>query len=326
MPSAANGGSWTLGWITLISFVVTGAFLLGWDLIEHAYLSDSSSVYLHRMHIARGISSGVLMSVGIAWLLQRNRRRYEKRMLELQQELIRSERLAAVGELAGGVAHEIRNPLAGIGGALSILAREVPPDDDTQEMMDEIQKQIRRMERLVEDLLAYARPGQLHAEWIHVHSILEQAATSISQRRDMPEANLVLELDPGVPEVYADPRELEHALENLILNAFQAVGKEGEIRVRTTCERDWVRITVSDDGVGMDEGVCEKIFEPFFTTKARGTGLGLSLVRRAVENYGGKIDVRSTLGSGTTFDVMLTTKRDSRKKPGELTKPPRFEG
>jgi signal transduction histidine kinase len=316
MGSGSPGETWTLRWVTLISFLVTGAFLLGWDLIEHVYFADASSVYLHRMHAVRGISSGVLMSVAIAWVLQRNRGRYEKRMLELQQELIRSERLAAVGELAGGVAHEIRNPLAGIGGALSILAREVPPDDDTQEMMDEIQQQIRRMERLVEDLLAYARPGQLHAEWTHLQAILEQAATSTSQVRGAPEVNLVLDFDPEVPEVYADPRELEHAFENLILNAFQAIDKDGEIRVRTSCERDWVHVAVSDDGVGMDEGVREKIFEPFFTTKARGTGLGLSFVRRAVENYGGRIEVRTAPGGGSTFDIMLATRRNGGNGPG----------
>jgi signal transduction histidine kinase len=313
--SSASDGAWTLRWVTLVSFAVTGALLLGWDLIEHAYLSGASSGYLHRMHVIRGISTGVLVSVGIAWLLLRNRARYEQRMMVLQQELIRKERLAAVGELAGGVAHEIRNPLAGIGGALTMLAREIPTDDDTQEMMEEIQKQIQRMERLVADLVSYARPGKLHSEWIHVHSILEQAAASVSELPSVPKANLVLDLDPHVPEVYADPRELEHAFENLILNAYQAVGDSGEINVRTRKERDWVHIAVRDDGVGMQAEIRDKIFEPFYTTKARGTGLGLSLVRRAVENYGGRISVESTPGKGATFDLMLSTKRNEESEP-----------
>jgi signal transduction histidine kinase len=307
--SPSSGGARTLAWVMTVSFLTTGALLLGWDQIEHIYLTDASSVYLHRMHIIRGISTGVLVSVGIAWLILRNRRRYENRMMALQQELIRKERLAAIGELARGVAHEIRNPLAGIGGALTMLAREIPPDDDTQEMMDEVQKQVHRMEHLVQDLLAYARPGPVHPEWTNLHSILKQAATSISQLPATPEADLVMALDPLLPEIYTEPRELEHALENLLMNAFQAVAEGGKIEVRTWRNRDGVHISISDDGAGMDADVRDKIFEPFFTTKARGTGLGLSLVRRAVDSCGGKISVESTPGRGTTFDLTLPTKR-----------------
>jgi len=307
----SSGRAWTLPWITTIAFVVTGALLLGWDQIEHAFLSNAGGSYLHRMHIIRGISTGMIVSVGIAWLMLRNQRRYEHRMQALQQELIRTERLAAVGELAGGVAHEIRNPLAGIGGALTMLARDVPADDDTQEMMGEIQKQINRMERLVSDLLAYARPGRLRSEWVHVHSILEQAAASISQLPSIPEADLVMNLDARIPEVYADPRELEHAFENLILNAYQAIDEGGRIEVSTCLDGGRVHVAIRDDGAGMEAGVADKIFEPFFTTKARGTGLGLSLVQRAVENYGGTIEVTSAPGEGTAFDLMLLTESDA---------------
>lgn len=291
----------TLVWVTGVSFCATGAILLAWDMVEHAYLSNLGSDYLHRMHAVRGITTGVFVSVGIAWLMMRNQKRYEKRMSRLQQELIRSERLAAVGELAGGVAHEIRNPLAGIGGALTMLAREAPTDDDTRDLMEEIQKQIRRMEHLVADLLAYARPGHLRCEWVQVNSILDQATEAISQLPNLPKANLVMDLDPSLPEVYADPRELEHAFENLVLNAFQAVSAGGGIEVKTYSDGESVLVEIRDDGIGMDDDVCSKIFDPFFTTKARGTGLGLSLVHRAVENYGGDITVRSSPNEGTTF-------------------------
>jgi signal transduction histidine kinase len=311
----SSGNAWTLPRLTTIAFLATGALLLGWDQIEHAYLSDAGGDYVHRMHIVRGISTGMVVSVGIAWLMLRNRRRYARRMQALQQELIRTERLAAVGELAGGVAHEIRNPLAGIGGALTMLAREVPADDDTQEVMEEVQKQIQRMERLVSDLLAYARPGRLHSEWIHVHTILEQAAASISQLPSLPDADLVMNLDARIPEVYADPRELEHAFENLILNAFQAVDAGGRVEVGTCLDEGRVHVAIRDDGAGMESGVADKIFEPFFTTKARGTGLGLSLVQRAVENYGGTIEVTSVPGEGTTFDLMFGTGSEAAPAP-----------
>jgi signal transduction histidine kinase len=306
-----EGRRLTLRWVAVLAFATTGALLLGWDLIEHAYRPDASESFVHRMHIARGISTGVLVSAGIAALLLWNRKRHGQDVAALQRELIRNERLAAVGELAGGVAHEIRNPLAGIGGALAMLAREVPADDDTQEVMSEIQQQIHRMERLVQELLAYARPGVLHPEWIDLHSILKQAIASVSQRRTGPEVGLVLELDPKGPEVYADARDLENAFENLVLNAFQAISEEGTIEVRTRYSGEDVLISIHDDGSGMDAAVRDKIFEPFFTTKARGTGLGLPLVRRAVENYGGEIHVNSAPGEGTTFVFSIPTKADS---------------
>jgi len=303
--------AWTLTSVTTLSFIATGALLLGWDMIEHAYLREMSGANVHRMHMIRGISTGVLVSVGIAALLLRSRMRHETSVQALQQELIRKERLAAVGELAGGVAHEIRNPLAGIGGALEILAREIPADDDTREMMEEIQHQLDRMERLVQDLLAYARPGVLHPEWTDLHAVLKQATTSVAQRPNVPKAELVLQLDERVPEIYADPRELEHAFENLILNAFQAIAEGGRIAVCTQRYDGSVRVSIRDDGPGMDPDVRERIFEPFFTTKSRGTGLGLSLVRRAIENYGGEISVESAPGTGTCFYVLLPIRRAS---------------
>jgi signal transduction histidine kinase len=302
-----SDGTWTLRWVTVLSFLSTCALLLGWDLIEHAFLSGTSSVGVHRMHIIRGISTGVLVSVGIAALLLRHRMRHEQHMTVLQQALIRQERLAAVGELAGGIAHELLNPLAGIGGALTIVAREVPHDDEIQETMEEIQQQVRRMEQLVVELVAYARPGQLHPEWIDVHSILAQAAESARQLPTIPEADFVLDLDPRVPEIYADPREFEHAFENLIRNAYQAVTDGGKIDVRTQLVGDTVHVSVSDNGVGIEAGLLDQIFDPFFTTKARGTGLGLSLVQRAIENHGGEINVQSAPGKGTTFDLVLST-------------------
>jgi signal transduction histidine kinase len=295
--------------------------LLGWDLIEHVYRPEDIDPFIHRMHIIRGISTGVLVSIGIAALMLRSRKRHDDKLAALQQALIRKERLAAVGELAGGVAHEIRNPLTGIGGALTILAREIPAGDDTQEVMFEIQQQIDRMERLVQELLAFARPDVLRPEWIDVHSILKQATAYIAQQPDVPEVDLVLEFDPKLPEIYADPRDLEHAFENLILNAFQAASEGGTVAVHTQHTGGNVLVSIRDDGSGMTAEVRDMIFEPFFTTKARGTGLGLSLVRRAVENYGGDIRVQSAPGEGTAFEFRIPTNRNPAAGAPEETAP-----
>ncbi|MBW2578445.1 MAG: GHKL domain-containing protein, partial [Deltaproteobacteria bacterium] len=149
--------------------------------------------------------------------------------------------------------------------------------------------------------------------------ILRQAIASIGQRQADPKVELILELDPAVPEIYVDARDLEHALENLVLNAFQAVSEEGIIEVRTQYSGGNVQISIHDDGAGMDAEVRDKIFEPFFTTKARGTGLGLSLVRRAVENYDGEIRVHSTPGEGTTFVFSLPAKAGVVEDTSERT-------
>jgi len=307
-PSRMSPQVWTLVKVTSVSFVATGAVLLVWDGFEHASFAGVSVEISHRLHLIRGISTGVLVSVGVAWVLLRSGRRYEAERLRLQRELIRKERLAAIGELAGGVAHEIRNPIAGIGGALTMLAREIPKDDDSHEMMREIQQQLQRMDRLVGDLLLYARPGRLRPEWIHPHTILTQAASRIGQLYNLPESDLTLDLDPGAEEVFADARELEHAFENLLLNAFQAVvATGGKIEVRTKQQKHRLQLLVIDDGCGIEAANRERIFEPFFTTKARGTGLGLSLVRRAVEHNGGKVFVQSAEGRGSTFEVQFPT-------------------
>jgi len=318
---AATEPAWKLRWVVLVAFLATGAILLGWDRIEHARALDASDAGLHRIHAVRGISTGVLVSVGISWALLRNRRSYEKRMLALYRELVHRERMAAIGELAGGVAHEIRNPLAGISGALAMLARETPLGDDTHEVMDEIQRQIRRMNQLVEDLLSFSRPTQLHPEWIHVHPILRQAVDTIQNHLADAAVDVILDLDDRVPEIYADARDLEQAFENLVLNAFQAATDGGKIEVKTKLTEHSVHVSVRDTGVGIEPDVMPRIFEPFFTTKARGTGLGLPLVRRAVENNGGEIAARSSPTSGTVFELSFPVSADGRDARGERAAP-----
>jgi signal transduction histidine kinase len=306
-PSWMSPQLWTLVKVTSISFAATGAVLLVWDGFEHARFGGVNIEVSHRLHMIRGVSTGVLVSVGVAWVLTRSAKRHEQERLHLQRELIRKERLAAIGELAGGVAHEIRNPIAGIGGALTMLAREVPKDDDSHEIMREIQDQLQRMDRLVGDLLSYARPGRLHPEWTHPHTILTQAASRVRQLNNLPESDLILDLDPNAEEVFVDARELEQAFENLILNAFQAVETGGKVEVRTKQQKHRLQLLVIDFGCGIEAAYRERIFEPFFTTKARGTGLGLSLVRRAVDYNGGKVFVQSVEGRGSTFEVQFPT-------------------
>lgn len=294
-----------LGKVVLLSFILVGALLLGWDRLDHTYFRDLDRSSQHRLHMIRGISTGVLASVVIAWALLRERRRHESRLLVLHKELIEKERLAAVGEVAAGVAHEIRNPLMGISGSLSVMQRDLGEHNPRQEIMEEIQRQLNRISRMVDDLLSYARPFEPRPLWVHLHRLLQQVVQSAQRLPTLPEVKIVLDLDPSVSKIYADPTALEQVLSNLILNALQAIPKGGTVEVRTRRLDTEIGLWVRDDGCGIEAENQQKIFEPFFTTRARGTGLGLSLVRRAVTRQGGWIRVDSTPGEGSTFEVRL---------------------
>jgi signal transduction histidine kinase len=289
----------------VLLFVLVGALLLAWDRLDHTYFDHLDESSQHLLHMIRGISTGVLVSVAIAWVLVLEQRRHENRLLALQKELIEKERLAAVGEVASGVAHEIRNPLMGISGSLSVIQRDLRQRDPRKEIMEEIQRQLNRISRMVDDLLSYSRPFEPRPRWIHPHTLLQQALQTVQNLPSLPDARVILELDPAVPEIYADFSALEQIFGNLILNAFQAVSAEGTVVVRTSRFPKEVGVWVCDDGCGIATEDQERIFEPFFTTRARGTGLGLSLVRRAVANHGGWIRVDSAPDKGATFELRL---------------------
>jgi PAS domain S-box-containing protein len=223
----------------------------------------------------------------------------------IRDELSRRESLAAIGEMAAAVAHEIKNPLAGIGGAVQVIRRGFPKDDPRVEVVEEIQSQVRRLDRTLRDLLTFARPtharlGQLDLEEFSARILRVLAEEPVLKRH---------EIEVEIPEgmlVRADPQLLENILLNLLLNAGQAMGStEGRIALRATESPDHSRIAIADNGPGIPEDVLPRLFKPFFTTKARGTGLGLTIVRKFVGVMGGRIEVDTRPGEGTTFTVVL---------------------
>lgn len=221
----------------------------------------------------------------------------------LQQELVASQSLAAVGELAATVAHEIKNPLAGISGAVQVLAEGTPPGDARRGVMNEILDQIARLDRTVRDLLHFARPATPAKEDVDLGDSLQSAWSLLSAQPAAAAVRFEIEGASGVL-VRADPQLLHQVWVNLFQNAVEAMPRGGglTVRVRPTSP---ARVEVADTGAGVAAEVADRIFKPFFTTKTRGTGLGLPITRKIIEAHGGRIWVEGGPGPGTTFCVEM---------------------
>jgi hypothetical protein len=235
---------------------------------------------------------------------------------QYHQELIqRADRMASIGELASGIAHEIRNPLAGIQGAVQILAEEFPKEDPRTQVTEEIQKQIYKMERLVRDLLNYAKPVPANYLPTDINGLVDKVLSFFVRQRGMPaDYRIEKKLFSSLPKTMIDPSSMEQAFLNIILNAQKAMPKGGTFTVSTValpqrkddgkevCE---VQITFEDTGVGIPGENLHKIFNPFFSTRSDGTGLGLAITKNIVEQHGGRIDVQSRVNVGTKFIITL---------------------
>ncbi len=217
-----------------------------------------------------------------------------------QQQLIQRERLAALGELSAVVAHEVRNPLGVIFNSLGSLRRLVRPSGDAKMLFDIVEEEADRLNRIVGDLLDFARPSTPELRPEILERVVEDAiGAALAQQGTRIE--LARELDPAVPPVAMDARLVRQAVINVAVNAVQAMPRGGRIVIRTRREGAQALLEIEDSGAGIPEEVKERIFEPFFTTKASGTGLGLAVVKRIVEGHGGAVSVRSVPGSGTVF-------------------------
>jgi len=221
------------------------------------------------------------------------------------ERLTRSEHLAQIGQLAASLAHEIKNPLAGISGAIQVIRDELPPDDKRQPVIREILAQINRVDATVKDLLVYARPRPPVLRPCDLRTVVYRVLQSIREAEVMRSVPVEVRCDEQVPPVPADARQLEQLVMNLLFNAAAACRDGGSITVSIAAGERGVRLEISDTGHGMDADVAARAFEPFFTTKARGTGLGLSICSKIVEAHGGTIALHSRPGAGTQVTVVL---------------------
>lgn len=229
---------------------------------------------------------------------------------EARQEAIRSEKMASIGLLAAGMAHEIGTPLAAIIGYNGVLVDELAADPEKSDYLRRIAREAERIDRLVRELLDYARPGKGEAETIHLQEFIDDLLAMLGGQGVLKRLTVTNDLAQDLPPLYLDRHKLMQVLVNLIINARDAMPQGGELNLTATTEPGWVVLCVTDSGAGMAPEVMEKVFEPFFTTKepGKGTGLGLAISARLVDSFGGSIGVESEPGKGTRFTVRLPVK------------------
>jgi hypothetical protein len=227
--------------------------------------------------------------------------------LELtQKELLQSERLAVIGELSAQIAHEIRNPLAKIGGFARSLLHN-PDPKRTRTSAEIIPKEVTRLEVLLTDILNYTRPRPLSRKWLSLPTFVTDIQEMIAEGLEERHIVVHLNAEENLPETSVDPDQLKQVIINLIKNVYQAMPEGGDLKIflRRLKDPDSIEIEICDTGEGMAQDVQEKLFTPYFTTKTSGTGLGLAICKQIVERHGGRISVLSQIGQGTSVFIQI---------------------
>jgi two-component system NtrC family sensor kinase len=251
-------------------------------------------------------------------LLGRSFNTMAETLYRTQQELLHKEKLASMGQLAAGVAHEINNPLGTILLFADMLYKEAAENDPKRDDMKMIINETIRCRKIVADLLNFARQQEVLAQECDINDILEQVIDGVSHQPSFKRVEVVRQFQPGMPPIQADQAQLMQVFVNLLNNAAEAMPEGGTITINSRLvDSQRIEIKVSDTGCGMSEENLAKLFTPFFTTKAvgKGTGLGLSIVYGIIKMHRGQITVQSQVGQGTTFTVTLPIMLSSQQVP-----------
>lgn len=233
----------------------------------------------------------------------------------LENQLKQSEKLAAVGQLAAGIAHEIRNPLAGISGSIQMLSQDYAADPQQKKLMDIVIREIDRLNLLITDFLNYAKPEKPPDQGVDLKPIIEEVLI-LSRRHPDVSAGLVLLTELQNLRVLGFSEKLKQAFHNICINSLQSMKDRSQqkLEVRLTQQGDWARLSIKDSGVGMSEETKKKMFEPFHTTKAKGTGLGLAITYKILEVHRAQIEVHSELNIGTEFVIKFPLSKGEQKE------------
>lgn len=223
-----------------------------------------------------------------------------------QDRLIQSEKLAALGKLSAGIAHEIRNPLTSIKVLIHSLAEKISDTETKEKDIKVIEDEIERVNRIIKRFLDFARPKKPEFSSVDISQILEETINLVSG--EVKEQNVVLDKElSSLPPIRADSEQMKQVFLNLFLNAIQAMPEGGKLRIKTDRQGQYIRIEIQDEGRGISERIKNKLFEPFFTTKEEGIGLGLSIVKKIIGDHKGSIEVRDSYPQGTVFTINLPT-------------------
>jgi signal transduction histidine kinase len=233
------------------------------------------------------------------------------RLCQLEERVQRKDRLAAMGEMIGRIAHEIRNPLGSVELFASMLRRDLNEQPDSKLYAERISQAVHAMDRLLANLLMYTRPARSSRAWCEAEPMILDALSLAAHAIARTPVDVRIDLDPGIPAIWCHEGQMKQVMLNLIINAAQAMPTGGILMV--SLDRDQtqslgdsaIRLTVSDSGPGIDPAHRSRLFDPFFTTKDEGTGLGLAIVHSIVEAHHGRVDVDSVAGHGASFTVVL---------------------
>lgn len=237
------------------------------------------------------------------------------------QQMERADRLASVGEMSAGIAHEIKNPLAAISGAVTVLADDFSENDPRREVISKVLEQITRLDKAATDLLFFGRPGKPSFDYVDTNALLNKTMFFVSQHPEAKNVHQNKEFTRNLPPVWVDEKQLQQVFFNIIINAIQAMKDGGTLLLQTDLivEKDEiiVRVLVGDSGPGIKPENLERIFTPFFTTKTQGTGLGLAICRQLMEQQGGTLEVKSRFGEGTRVIINLPVNAESAPEMNE---------
>ena len=229
------------------------------------------------------------------------------RLQEKQAQLVEAEKLASIGKLAAGIAHEINNPLTSVLTFSSLLLEQMPEDDSRHERLKIIVQEARRARNIVRQVLSFAKEAPLRTERINVNRPVTEIVDALIAQEAFKGIELSLDLSDNLPEIYIDPVQIGQVVLNILLNAAHAITPPGKIHVSTRAADNFIELIISDTGKGIPEEHLKKIFDPFFTTKgkSKGSGLGLAVSYGIIKKHKGDIEVRSTVNEGSTFIVRL---------------------
>jgi signal transduction histidine kinase len=229
------------------------------------------------------------------------------RVEQLEERERLRDRLAALGEMAAAIAHEVKNPLAGIEVMAGLLKRQLPESEDAQNILRDIIKEAKMANAIVLEVLDFVRPVRLHVDPVHVGTLLGDAL--LMAESQVPRGGVVVSVDvpeQDLPEIHGDDHQLRQVFTNLLINAFEALNGEGRVQVRVRVLDARVQIDIEDNGPGIPEAIRDRVFSPFFTTKPRGSGLGLAIVRKIVDAHEGRIEWRTGAdGIGSCLRLVL---------------------
>jgi PAS domain S-box-containing protein len=240
---------------------------------------------------------------------------------QVEEALQRAEQLKLVGEWAAELAHEIKNPLAGIKGSVEVLLQEPNIAEEDKVLIQKAVDEIRRIELLIKSLLSYAKPPRLQLLQTDINDLLDKTISFSLQhpkfaKNPLAPIKIKTDFDPNLPETMADPMQLQQVFLNLMFNAIEAMPDGGAVAVKTSYDREVnsVNIAIADTGEGIEQSLLDQIFQPFFTTKRKGSGLGLAVTRRLVEQHGGHLYVESTQNKGTVFNISFRAQPAPKEK------------